>query len=279
MKPVNFDFIRARAVEEAALALCSAAGGAKLIAGAQSLGPMLNLRLVQPQLLIDITGISELIEVGRDGDDIRIGACVTAANIEDGKVLPSDVPMLPRIASGIAYRAVRNRGTIGGSLCHADPAADWVSTLIALDAVCELAGANGAVREVRVENFITAAFENALGEGELLRAVRVPRVSKGARFGYSKISRKAGKFAMANGVVFFDPDRGTFRAVMGATHGKPILIEDALEVFGARPGEGPLRFDSSLAAALLARHGIGDAAQRQLHLAALRRAAVEAFAT
>jgi carbon-monoxide dehydrogenase medium subunit len=277
MKPVDFDFMRARSVEEAGSALLAADGGAKLIAGAQSLGPMLNLRLVQPQLLIDITGIPELTEVGEKDDRISIGACVTAANIEDGKVPVADVPMLPRIASGIAYRAVRNRGTIGGSLCHADPAADWVSTLAALGANCELAGADGARREISVRDFVAAAFENVLAEGELLRAVLVPKSSKRSRFGYSKISRKVGKFAMASGVVFFDPARGEFQAVMGATHGKPILIGDPLNVFGARPDEGPLRFDPSAAEAILTQHGIADDARRQLHLVALRRAAVEAF--
>jgi aerobic carbon-monoxide dehydrogenase medium subunit len=277
MKPVNFEFMRAHTVEEAASALLAADGGAKLVAGAQSLGPMLNLRLVQPQLLIDITGIPELTEVSEAGDRISIGACVTAANIEDGKVPVAAAPMLPRIAGGIAYRAVRNRGTIGGSLCHADPAADWVSTLIALGATCELAGAHGARREIPVRDFVAAAFENVLAEGELLRAVVVPKSSKRSRFGYSKISRKAGKFAMASGVVYFDPGRGVFQAVIGATDSKPILINDPLVVFGVRPDEGPLRFDPSAAATVLVQHGIADDARCQLHLAALRRAAVEAF--
>jgi aerobic carbon-monoxide dehydrogenase medium subunit len=278
MKPVGFDFMRARTVTEAASALLSAQGGAKLIAGAQSLGPMLNLRLVQPQLLVDITGISELTEVGQDGDRIRIGACVTAANIEDGKVPAADMPMLPRIAGDIAYRAVRNRSTIGGSLCHADPAADWVSTLVALGASCELVDASGTLREIAVQDFLGAAFENALAEGELLQAVLIPKASKRTRFGYTKISLKTGKFALASGVVFFDPERDVFHAVMGATHGKPILIKDALGLFGTRPGEGALRFDPSPAAALLTQRGITDGAQRQLYLTALRRAAVEAFA-
>jgi carbon-monoxide dehydrogenase medium subunit len=238
---------------------------------------MLNLRLVQPQLLIDITGIPELTEVGRDRDCIRIGACVTAANIEDGKVPADDAPMLPRIAGGIAYRAVRNRGTIGGSLCHADPAADWVNTLVALDAACELIDANGKQRKVPVHDFVTAAFENVLAEGEMLCAVLIPRISVGSRFGYSKISRKTGKFAIASGVVLFDSGRGVFRAVIGATHGKPILINNALDVFGARPGEGLLHFDPSPATALLAERGITGGVEQQLYLTALRRAAVEAF--
>src|SRR5262245_16839652 len=123
MKPVAFDLVRPASVGEAANLLGE---GAKLIAGAQSLGPMLNLRLVQPRLLVDITGIPAMSEVAEDADAVTLGACVTHAAIEDARVPVRGLPMLPAVAAGIAYRAVRNRGTIGGSLCHADPAADWI---------------------------------------------------------------------------------------------------------------------------------------------------------
>jgi carbon-monoxide dehydrogenase medium subunit len=277
VKPAAFDYLRPRSVADAASALAAAAGEAKVMAGGQSLGPMLNLRLVQPRLVVDIAGIPELTAAEEDAEEVRLGACVTAANIEDGRAPTASVPMLPRVAGGIAYRAVRNRGTIGGSLCHADPAADWVSALAALGATC-VATDGRASRRIPVHAFVTAAFETALNPDEVLEAVIVPKVSKRARFGWHKISRKTGKFAMAIGAVLFDPERGLFRAVMGATHGRPILVEDARELFGPRLAEGPLRLDDRRAGELLAGHGIAAGPARQLHLVALRRAAAEALA-
>ena len=119
----------------AALALAERSNGiAKFIAGGQSLGPMLNLRLAQPELLVDLTRMGELKQVEETAETVSIGACVTHADIEDGRVPDVEGGVLGAVARGIAYRAVRNRGTIGGSLAHADPAADWISCLAALGA-------------------------------------------------------------------------------------------------------------------------------------------------
>src|ERR1700733_12146255 len=128
----------------AALALITEAKGVtKIIAGGQSLGPMLNLRLVEPDLIIDISGLSELKQAERNGDELVIGACVTHGDIEDGRIPDVTRGAMQRVASAIAYRAVRNRGTIGGSLSHADPAADWVSSLSGLGARVTLRSASG----------------------------------------------------------------------------------------------------------------------------------------
>ena len=105
---------------------------------------MLNLRLARPRLLIDITGIPELTRVEDTADAVTIGACVTTASIEDGRLPGHGLEMLPAVAGRIAYRAVRNRGTVGGSLCHADPAADWVTVLCVLGAECSIAGVGSA---------------------------------------------------------------------------------------------------------------------------------------
>jgi carbon-monoxide dehydrogenase medium subunit len=236
---------------------------------------MLNLRLVQPRLLIDIGGIPELAAAEAEGEGIWIGACVTAANIEDGKVPAAGAPMLPRIAGGIAYRAVRNRGTIGGSLCHADPAADWVSALAVLGATCVATDGRGS-RRIPSRDFVTAAFETVLNPGEVLEAVIVPKMSPRARLGWHKISRKTGKFAMAIGAVLSDPERGLLRAVMGATHGRPIVIEDARELLR---NAKTARVDEVCAGGLLAQYGVTAPSARRLHLTALRRAAAEAFAS
>lgn len=145
MKPAAFDFVRARSLAEATQ-LLSQVSDARIIAGAQSLGPMLNLRMVQPQILVDITGIPVVSEIAEDGDGITVGACITTGNIEDGRLPARGLAMLPEIASQIAYRAVRNRGTIGGSVCHADPAADWPPALCALNAECIITGTMGTRR-------------------------------------------------------------------------------------------------------------------------------------
>ena len=126
--------------------MAEAKGAAKIMAGGQSLGPMLNLRLVQPDLIIDITGLAELKHAERSGDELVIGACVTHGDIEDGRIPDVTRDAMRRVAGGIAYRAVRNRGTIGGSLSHADPAADWVSALPALGARIRLRSPSRASR-------------------------------------------------------------------------------------------------------------------------------------
>ncbi len=155
----------------------------KILAGGQSLGPMLNLRLVQPDVLVDITGIPELKRVEENTDAIIVGACVTHADIEDGRVPDVTGGALPGVARGIAYRAVRNRGTLGGSLSHADPAADWVASLAAIGAEVLIRGPAGS-RSLAIEDFVTGVFEVALDPGEILEAVRIPRVSRRARWGY-----------------------------------------------------------------------------------------------
>jgi carbon-monoxide dehydrogenase medium subunit len=200
----------------AALALMTEAGGAaKIIAGGQSLGPMLNLRLVEPDLIIDISGLAELKWAECRDDELVIGACVTHGDIEDGRIPDVTRGAMQRVAGAIAYRAVRNRGTIGGSLSHADPAADWVSALSALGAKVTLRSLAGT-RDLLIEEFITGALESALRPGEMVEAVRVPAMKPSARWGYVKACRKSGEFAHAIAAVLIDPEQATARAVIGA---------------------------------------------------------------
>ena len=140
MKPAAFEFVRASTLSEATTILLESDGAARVVAGAQSIGPMLNLRLVQPRVLVDVTGIAELTAIEDRDDAVTLGACITTANIEDGRLPGRGLQALSLVASRIAYRAVRNRATIGGSVCHADPAADWVPALCALEAECVISG-------------------------------------------------------------------------------------------------------------------------------------------
>src|SRR5262249_46004112 len=195
-----------------------------------------------------------------------VGACVTTADIEDGRLGMPELPILSAIAAGIAYRAVRNRGTIGGSLCHADPAGDWLPVLSALGAEC-IAGDGRRAGRIPVAQFVTGAFEVVLEPAELLQAVRVPRPSRGARCGYYKVCRKAGEFALASAAVLLDRDRRRFRAVIGATAGLPHILLDARAVFAARPETGGAGcLVEKGATARLRRRGLSPPATRRPHL-------------
>jgi aerobic carbon-monoxide dehydrogenase medium subunit len=254
VKPVAFDYQRPRDIT-AAIALLKESG-AKLLAGGQSLGPMFNLRLVQPALLVDLAGIAELRQSERRGEGVRLGAFVTHAMIEDCRVPDATGGILPRIAAGIAYRAIRNRGTIGGALAHADPAADWLPALIALGASVVIAGVGGE-RRVAAADFVEGAFQTVLCKTEIVVRIDIPAVSAGARWGWVKVCRKPGEFARAIAAVLRDPARGVARAVIGATHAAPIVIEDASEA----------AVSESLSAL--------DPIEQRLYRAALRRALAE----
>jgi aerobic carbon-monoxide dehydrogenase medium subunit len=267
MKPAAFEFVRVGTLSEATAILLESDGAARVVAGAQSLGPMLNLRLVQPRILVDITGIAELTEIEDRDDAVTLGACITTANIEDGRLPGRGLQPLSLVASRVAYRAVRNRGTIGGSVCHADPAADWVSALCALEAECVIAGPQGS-RRLAIEEFVTGAFENALAPGELLQGIRIPRLSSHGRWGYNKLCRKAGEFALAIGAVLDDRERGRFRMVIGATRGRPIVVMHAHEVRRA-DGTG---LNEAAIMRLFDQHGLTDRAARCQHIAVLARA-------
>jgi len=246
----------------------------KLLAGGQTLGPMLNLRLVQPDLLIDVTKLTETTSWSEEQGAVLYGACVTHARIEDGKVPDPSGGILPRIASGIAYRAVRNRGTIGGSLAHADPAADWLSALSALGADAVIVGPQRE-RRVPVAELSTGVFSTVLGEDEVLRAVRIPRFSKHIRWGYYKFWRKTGDFAEAIGAVLHDPERQVFRLVIGATNGAPILLDG--KQLGVSGTAFPDRLDMSVVSAALDKHGFADDDYgREVHLVAAKRAFAQA---
>lgn len=272
MKAAAFDYVRPASIAEAC-ALLAADPDAKIMAGGQSLGPMLNLRLARPTRLVDITRIPELGRVEESSDAVTFGAVVTHAAIEDRRVVDPTRGFLSRVARGIAYRAVRTRGTIGGSLAHADPAADWVSTLTALGAEIVITRAGGAQRRVMVEDFIQGALSSALEDGEIVEGVRIPRFSAATRFGFEKICRKTGEFAEAMGVAVHDPERGVCRIVAGATAGRPIVIE-ASRGAGARLLD---RFaDAGAVRDMLSEAGLtGDDFKMRLAVAAVGRAVAE----
>jgi carbon-monoxide dehydrogenase medium subunit len=278
MKAAAFAYERPSDLNAALSLIAKTNGVTKIIAGGQSLGPMLNLRLVEPDMIVDITGLSELKQAERSGDELVIGACITHGDIEDGRIPDVTGGAMQRVAGAIAYRAVRNRGTIGGSLSHADPAADWVSALSALGATVRLRSVAG-VRDLAVQEFVTGALESALRPGEIVEAVRVPVMTPSARWGYVKACRKPGEFAHAIAAVVIDPASATARAVIGALNAAPIVLGDAAAIFGGRvTGDFKRQFDARVADAILIKAGIANPADRHVHVTVLRRAINEASA-
>ena len=269
MKAAAFAYVRADSVAHAVELLAADPDGARVLAGGQSLGPMLNLRLARPSMLIDIKRVASLRGVEADDRTLRLGACWTHAEIEDGVVEDPTCGLLPSVARGIAYRAVRNRGTIGGSLAHADPAADWVAAMAVLGAGVIVHGPGDAVRRCGVDAFMHAGFATDLRRGEMIAAIEVPRLSPGARWGYYKVCRKRGEFATAIGAAVLDASVGIARVVCGAISGPPLLLPTT----AARLAEGgPDAATEVIADELADLMALEDAAARQVYGVAVRRA-------
>jgi len=199
MIPASFDYVRATSLTQAIDLLQKDPDGTKLVAGGHTLIPTLKLRLASPALLVDIGGINELkgIEVA---DRIRIGALTTHAELLASEPLRQVLPIFHQTADLIADPQVRNRGTIGGSLANADPAADWPAVVVALKAELELAGPTGR-RRVAAKDFFIDIMSTALGPEEVLVAIHIPQPGSGAQFRYRKIRHPASGYAVVGVAV------------------------------------------------------------------------------
>jgi len=225
MKAPVVDYVRPHSLAEAANLLAHASVEARVIAGGQSLLALMNLRIASPGLLIDIGRLPELLSVADHADAVILGACVTHAAIEDGRVPDPSQGLMPRVASALAYRAIRTRGTIGGSLALSDPAAEWPAVLAALDAEVVLYGSSGR-RSLKCAEFTTGIFQTRLAHNEIIESARVPKLSADARCGYVKLARKSGEFASALAVAVVDLRRSYSRVVLGAANGAPLVLAD-----------------------------------------------------
>ena len=234
MKAPPVDYVRPRSLTEALDLLVNAGAEGRVIAGGQSLVAMMNLRLVFPGLLIDIARLPELLMVADHDDAVTLGACVTHAAIEDGRVADPSRGLMPRVAATLAYRAIRTRGTIGGSLALSDPAAEWPAVFAALDAEVILYGSSGR-RSLKCSEFTTGIFQTKLAENEIIERARIPKLSAEARCGYVKLCRKSGEFANALAVVVTDPPRAYWRVVSGAANGAPLVLADTSRLVAEGP--------------------------------------------
>ena len=225
MKPARFDYVRPNTLREAVDALVELEGGT-IIAGGQSLGPMLNLRLVSPPRLVDISRLQELRHLEESSSSVTFGACIRHGEFEDGKVPDATNGLMQKVAGGIAYRAIRNRGTIGGSVSLADPSADWITVLIALGAQFRIVGPEGE-HTCEAEDMFLGPYTTAIGNHGILSEIIVPKLSKDALAGYYKISRKSGEYPMTTATVVRDRVRGISKVVLGTANRAQIVLERA----------------------------------------------------
>ncbi len=194
MIPARFDYVAADSAAHAIELLGQHGEDAKVLAGGHSLLPMMKLRLAAPSVLVDVARAGDLSGISVDGDELVIGATTRHADLAASEVVRADAPLLAHAASLVGDPQIRHRGTIGGSLAHADPAADLPMALVALGGSVELTGPGGT-RLVAADDFFAGYFETELAPDELLTAVRVPR-RPGVPWGYQKFTRRANDWAI-----------------------------------------------------------------------------------
>ena len=241
MKAPPFDYVRVAALPEVFALLQQHGDQARVLAGGQTLLATLNMRLSEPALLIDIGGLAALRGIALAGGMLRIGALTTHAEIESSALVAVHAPLLAQAAPHIAHRAIRNRGTLGGSLAYADPAAEWPACALALDATLVLASASGE-RRVAANDFFTGLFETALAPGELIAAVELPTLAPHEHHVFDELARRRGDYAIAGlaarGIVrdgrvsglrlaFLGVDDRPLRAVRTETALEGATLDDA----------------------------------------------------
>jgi carbon-monoxide dehydrogenase medium subunit len=197
MIPAAFDYEKAGTIDEAIVAL---SGGGKILAGGHSLIPAMKFRLNQPSKLVDITGIATLRGIEEEDGEVVIGAASTHADIAGDKLIKTKLPFFAEGASLIGDLQVRNYGTIGGSLAHADPGADWPALVLAADAAIEVQGSKGK-RRIKANDFFTGLFSTALQEDEIITAIRIPAPAPDTKTTYQKFVQPASRFAIVGCAV------------------------------------------------------------------------------
>jgi carbon-monoxide dehydrogenase medium subunit len=213
MIPAAFDYQRVSTVDEALAAL---SGDTKILAGGHSLLPAMKLRLNQPAKLIDITRIDSLRQITEEDGEIVIGAAATHAAIAGNSLIQNKLSFFAEGAAMIGDLQVRNHGTIGGSLAHADPAADWAALILAADAAIEVKS-NAGNRRIKATDFFTGFFSTALEEGEIITAIRVPVPAQGTKTSYQKFAQPASRFALVGCAVMRTADGKTNIAYTGVS--------------------------------------------------------------
>jgi aerobic carbon-monoxide dehydrogenase medium subunit len=239
MYAAPFDYYRATSVAEA-IQLLGQHPGAKLLAGGHSLLPAMKLRVSQPPVLVDIGRIGELAGITRDGDRLRIGAMTTHDTLANSDLLRQHCPILAEAAALIGDQQVRNRGTIGGSLAHSDPAADLPTVIVAIGQTLTAVGPNGS-RDIAAGGFCTDLFTTALAEDEVLTAITVPVFGPGIGSAYVKHEHPASGYAVVGVAAVLGVEDGAItlaRIAIGGASNVPVRATEAeVGLMGQAPGE------------------------------------------
>jgi CO/xanthine dehydrogenase FAD-binding subunit len=231
VKPAPFEHVPVESAEEAVAVLAEHGDEAKVLAGGQSLVPLLNMRLARPGVLVDVSRVAGLDSIEANGA-LTLGALVRQADALGSPAVGEHAPLLAAALKYVGHPATRNRGTVGGSLAHADPAAELPAVLLALDGEVNALGPGGE-RTIAAEALFTGPFTTALAADELLVRVRLP-LSGGRRFGFAELARRPGDFALAGAAVSLDLPR----IVLFALGGEPIRATEAEALLGQGAGAG-----------------------------------------
>jgi carbon-monoxide dehydrogenase medium subunit len=236
MKASAFSYARATSVANALELLVAHGDKAKVLSGGQSLMPAMNLRLISPELIVDIGEITELCGMAATGGVLRIGALTRHVDLLRSSEIAAQAPLLTQAVTHIAHPAIRNRGTIGGSLAHADPASELPACMVALNATIVVRGQTGE-RRIAAEEFFTGIYETALSAQELLIAVEVPAKPENSACFFHEFARRHGDYAVAGLAAQAIVERGLFtdlRTAFFAVGNRPILAKAATKLINIR---------------------------------------------
>jgi aerobic carbon-monoxide dehydrogenase medium subunit len=253
MIPAPFDYVRPPDLDGALKILAEREGEAKLLSGGYSLIPLLKLRLAQPALLVDLRDVAGLDGIVQTDDELRIGARATHRQINEHPIIVERYPFLGDVSGGIGDPQVRNWGTIGGSVAHADPASDWPAALLAAHATIVCRGLGGE-RSIKAREFFLGTFTTAIEPTEVLTEIRIPRRTRGVGGGYTKLERRVGDFAtvgVAAVVRLADGKIGTAGIGVTGVSDTPFAATAAEEALaGAAPSDEAFRRAGEAAAAM-----------------------------
>ena len=255
MKPAPFEYFRPHSLDEALSLLAEHGSDAKPLAGGQSLIPAMNFRLATPAVLVDLNAIPRLGYVAHlegSGGGLNIGGMTRQRDLERSRTVAERVPLITETVPYIAHPAIRNRGTIGGSLAHADPAAELPAVMLALNATLAISSRSG-VRDVPASEFFVGLFTTAIQPGELLTQIRVPPAGPRSGFAFEEISRRHGDFALVGvaAAVYLDNEGrcSAVRIALLSVGDRPMLAEQAAKALvGHRPSPESIRAAAEAAA-------------------------------